>query len=213
MIAIVDYGMGNLRSVFNVFHALGEKAEIINEPAKLKSFGAIVLPGVGAFGDAMNNLRRSGLKDALDEEVMGKGKPFLGICLGIQLIATTGFEHGEHQGLGWIPGTVERLRGDINGSRLRVPHMGWNDVKFTRKDGLSADMGESKAFYFVHSYVPIPKDPSVITGVCNYGADFAAVIEHRNICATQFHPEKSQKAGFALLKNWVTRSVKCLKPA
>jgi glutamine amidotransferase len=198
---IIDYGMGNLRSVLNAFTAIGCQAAISKNPEDMKRAKRIVLPGVGAFGDGMENLRISGWIDALDEEIQHKGKPFLGLCLGMQLLATKGTEHGIHDGLNWIAGTSEKLP-NMEGN-LRVPHIGWNEVIFTKKGGLFSGLGDFQTFYFVHSYYLSPEDNSVVTGVCEYGNEFAASVEKNNILATQFHPEKSQKAGLAVLKNFM----------
>ena len=202
--AIVDYGMGNLRSVANACEALGSPARIARRPEELRDADRIILPGVGAFGDAMRNLAAAGWIEALDAEVRGKGKPFLGICLGMQLLATRGTEFGSHAGLGWIPGTAVKL--DPADATLRVPHMGWNRVEVVKRDGLLAGLGEGADFYFVHSYVLQPEDPSVVTGRCSHGTAFAAVVERGQIQATQFHPEKSQKAGLTVLGNFLKRA-------
>jgi len=200
-IAIIDYGMGNLRSVANAFQALGYSAVITQNPEDLRKADRIVLPGVGAFGDAMSNLRSAGWVKVMEEEVLLKRKPFLGICLGIQLLATIGTEHGEHKGLNWIPGKVLRL--SSANPNLKIPHIGWNDVRFLKRNGLYAGLSDPQAFYFVHSYVLIPDDKSVISGLCNYENDFVASIEAGNIYAIQFHPEKSHKAGLKVLKNFL----------
>jgi glutamine amidotransferase len=131
-----------------------------------------------------------------------RGKPLLGICLGMQLLATRSTEHGDHQGLGWIPGVVDRLPDDD--PDVRIPHMGWNDVRFLRTGGLFRDLGESQTFYFVHSYALRPDDPALASGQCDYGTTFTTAIEHENLFATQFHPEKSQKTGLAVLHNFAT---------
>lgn len=199
MIAIIDYGMGNLRSVFNAFQALGIEAVIAASPAGLREAAGVVLPGVGAFGDGMRNLRERGFIEELEKQVVAGGKPFLGLCLGLQLLGTRGFEHGENAGLGWIPGTVDRL---VVPDALRVPHIGWNDTRFVKPDVLFEGLGATEAFYFVHSFVLVPDDPAVVSGVCDYGVDFVASVRRDNICATQFHPEKSHKAGLAVLRNW-----------
>jgi len=200
-IAVVDYGMGNLRSVANAFSALGHPPVIAKDPEGIRGADRIVLPGVGAFGDAMRNLRDAGWLEALEEEVMGGGKPFLGICLGMQLLATFGTEHGRHSGLGWIPGKAIRLgEGDPG---LRVPHVGWNDVRLVRVGRLYAGLTAPQSFYFVHSYVFVPDDKSVVSGTCDYGGEFAASVEWKNIHAVQFHPEKSHAAGLAVLRNFL----------
>ncbi len=199
-IAIIDYGVGNLTSVVNAFLALGHEAFVARRSDELGRATHLVLPGVGAFGDGMQKLQRAGWVETLGVEVKEKGKPFLGICLGMQLLATTGTEHGVHSGLSWIPGIVERLSPSDPG--LRVPHIGWNDVRFARREGLYAGLGETDVFYFVHSYVLKPSEPSVVNGVCFYGADFVASVEVGNIRGTQYHPEKSQKAGLKVLENF-----------
>jgi glutamine amidotransferase len=199
-IIIIDYGMGNLRSVFNAFHQVGSEATISRDPNDLRKATKIVLPGVGAFGDAMKNLTEMGFLDVLHDEVKHKGKPFLGICLGMQLLATTGTEHGHCQGFDWIPGKVVRIEGEKSG--VRIPHIGWNDVRLVKREGLYRNLSDPQAFYFVHSYVLVPDDESVISGMCEYGDNFVASIEKDNIYAIQFHPEKSHKIGLNVLKNF-----------
>ena len=205
MIAIIDYGMGNLRSVYNAFQSLGREVTIASKPEQLRDAQGVVLPGVGAFGDGMHNLREWGFVEELDSLVLRGGKPFLGLCLGLQLLATTGFEHGKNLGLNWIRGTVERIKFPEGSAMMRIPHIGWNDVRFAKKGGLYAGLGDSQSFYFVHSFILKPNDPSVVSGVCDYGVDLVASVEFNNIAATQFHPEKSHKAGLAVLRNWSER--------
>jgi glutamine amidotransferase len=202
MIAIIDYGMGNLRSVYNAFQTLGRAATIVSKPEQLGDAWGIVLPGVGAFADGMHHLREWGFVEELDRQVLRGGKPFLGLCLGMQLLATTGFEHGENPGLNWIQGTVERIRFPNGIEKLRIPHIGWNEVRFAKNVGLYAGLGDCQSFYFVHSFVLKPNDPCVVSGTCDYGIDIVASVEFDNIAATQFHPEKSHKAGLAVLRNW-----------
>lgn len=202
-VAIINYGMGNLRSVQNAFEALGATATVAASPSALSDASHIVLPGVGAFPDAMRNLRSGGWLPALEKEVREKGKPFLGLCLGMQLLATTGTEFETCAGLGWIPGTVERLEG--REPDVRVPHIGWNDARFVRKDGLFAGLGDAAPFYFVHSYAFRPSDEIAVAARCVHGADFVAAVEVGNLHATQFHPEKSQKAGLAVLRNFLKK--------
>ena len=182
----------------------GDRSEIllVTEAEQLRDVSSIVLPGVGSFGDAMHNLRARGLIGELETQVRARHKPYLGICLGLQLLATSGFEHGEHAGLNWVPGTVEKLPGSVDGQTLRVPHIGWNEVHETAGDWLYAGLGDAPAFYFVHSYALKPTDPAMISGGCRYGVDFAASITSENIVAVQFHPEKSHRAGLRLLRNW-----------
>jgi len=200
-LVIIDYGMGNLQSVANAFRAIGCDAKVSSHPEDLRMAERIVLPGVGSFGDGMRNLQSAGWVEALEEEVRHKGKPFLGLCLGMQLLGTTGTEHGLCAGFNWIPGIVERIVSDS--PTIRVPHIGWNDVSFTKKDGLYSGLGDSEVFYFVHSYVMRPEDNTVISGLCFHGIEFAASVEKDNIWATQYHPEKSQRAGLKVLNNFV----------
>jgi len=201
-IVIIDYGMGNLRSVENAFQSLTGDVRIARQPELLREAEKIVLPGVGAFGDGMAKLEAGGWIEPLEEHVRGRGKPFLGLCVGMQVLATTGTEHGLHHGLNWIPGIVDRLTGS---SGARVPHIGWNDVEIVSAGGIYAGVDKA-VFYFVHSYVFRPNDPTVISGVCSHGEEFAASVEYGNIWATQFHPEKSQRAGLQVLRNFVTRA-------
>lgn len=200
-VAIINYGMGNLRSVMNAFHWLGQDTYVAIKPGDLRDADSVVLPGVGAFGDAMKNLDDAGWTESLHREVITGGKPFLGICLGMQILASTGTEHGCHKGLGWIPGRVLRLQSE--NSNLRVPHIGWNDVNLKKKDGLYQGLGDRQSFYFVHSYAMMPEDQETISGTCEYGPEFVASVEKDNIFAIQFHPEKSHKAGLAVLKNFI----------
>jgi len=200
-ISIIDYGMGNLRSVLNALETFDCNVQIIDRPDELRAADKIVLPGVGAFGDGIKNLHQRGWVPVLEEQVIQHGKPFIGLCVGMQVLATTGTEYGTHAGLGWIPGVVTRLESDE--PRIRVPHIGWNDVRIINSEGMYSGMKGSGTFYFVHSYILQPDDPSVINGVSDHGADFAASIQKDNIWATQFHPEKSQKDGLKVLQNFV----------
>ena len=199
-VLVIDYSMGNLRSVSNALRAVGAAPVVSNDPADLAQAARIVLPGVGAFGDGMRNLRERGWVEPLEREVLQRGKPFLGLCVGMQLLAERGTEHGSHTGLGWIEGTVERLPSD----EVRVPHIGWNDV--TVRDGARLYEGvEQPVFYFVHSYALVPNDDRVVTGSCTYGIEFAASVEQGNVHATQYHPEKSQQAGLGVIRNFLQR--------
>jgi glutamine amidotransferase len=200
-IAIIDYGMGNLRSVANACAAISYQTFVTNQPEELCQASHIILPGVGAFSDGIKNLQSAGWIKFLESEVIEKKKPFLGICLGMQLLATVGTEHGYHKGLNWIPGTVNRL--ESNESSIRVPHIGWNDVYFLNQNSLYRGLGNSQVFYFVHSYVLQPEDKSICSALTSHGSEFISSIEMGNIYATQFHPEKSQKAGLEVLKNFV----------
>jgi glutamine amidotransferase len=194
--------MGNLMSVYNVFCLLKCSASVVRSPAELDAADGIVLPGVGAFGDGMEHLKINGWVEELDVNIIKRRKPFLGICLGMQLLATSGAEGGRHEGLGWIDGTVDRMAGD---GSIRIPHIGWNDVNFVKKDGLYHGLKDPQAFYFVHSYTFLPRDKSCVSGIFSYGSEYAASIEKDNIFAVQFHPEKSQSAGIALIKNFLNR--------
>jgi len=202
MIAIVDYGMGNLRSVSKALDLLGFKNAVASEPEALENAERIILPGVGAFGDAMDNLREGGWIPKLENEVLAKRKPLLGVCLGMQLLAENSSENGKHDGLGWIKAGVRRF--EIDEKKFKVPHVGWNDVTPSENSRLFKGMGQGKAFYFVHSYHAVCKDPKIVSATCEYGELFAAAIEKDNVCGTQFHPEKSQKWGLAVLRNFVT---------
>lgn len=196
---IIDYGMGNLGSVANAVEAAGGRPVLVRTPGELRGADRIILPGVGAFGDGARNLRERGWIEAMSEEALVKGRPFLGVCLGMQLLASRGTEHGRHEGLGWIPGECRRF--ELTG--LRVPHVGWNSVRFRAGSKLFAGLGEAADFYFVHSFVFHPEDPGLVSGTCDYGGDFCAALERDNIHAAQFHPEKSHRAGLAVLKNFL----------
>jgi glutamine amidotransferase len=200
LINIVDYGSGNVTSVANAFEVLGYSAEVSRDSNTFKKSTHIVLPGVGAFGAGMDRLRELDLIERLEREVMEKGKPFLGICLGHQMLATIGLEFGEHEGLDWVHGRVERI--DTDGSHLRLPHIGWNHARVLGQDPLYLHMPENPCFYFVHSYHLVPDDPSVTSAVSDYGVTLTASIQKQNIFGVQFHPEKSQSEGLQLLKNF-----------
>ena len=208
MIVLVDYGIGNLRSVVNAFEAVGVKLILSARPEDLRAAERIVLPGVGSFGEAMRRLEALGLPAVLAEEVVRKKKPFLGLCVGMQLLAERSYEHGEHRGLGWIPGEVRRLEpaSEADGTALPVPHVGWNSVKAQKGSVLLQSMPAEPTFYFVHSYAFRAADPKAVTGTFDYGGEFSAVVEQGHIFGTQFHPEKSQKVGLQLLKNFLAYS-------
>ncbi len=200
MIKIVDYGMGNLRSVQKAFEKLGFEAAVSGRPTDLAHAPKLVLPGVGAFRDAIGELRKSGLdKPVLDH--IASGRPFLGICLGLQLLFDVSYEDGEWEGLGVIPGKVVRFADQPD---LKIPHMGWNTLAFAKSTRLFEGIPEGSSFYFVHSYYVAPSDPSVIAARAQHGTDFTAAIARDNLFATQFHPEKSQHLGLRLLKNFAS---------
>ncbi|MBI80498.1 MAG: imidazole glycerol phosphate synthase subunit HisH [Gammaproteobacteria bacterium] len=201
-VGVVDFGMGNIQSVINGFEAIGKEVKKISSPSELSDLHGIVLPGVGAFAQGMESLKRLGFDEYLYNEVVIKNKPFLGICLGLQLLATSGSEHGEHEGLNWISGKVELMKVNSSNKKVRIPHIGWNNIKNLSENTFFKDIKENPDFYFVHSYSFVPQDKSVITSLCNHGDDFVSSIQKGNIIATQFHPEKSQVNGLKLLKNW-----------
>ena len=196
-IAIIDYGMGNLRSVEKGFeHAGVTDIVVTGDAAVVDEADGIVLPGVGAFRDASAHLRASGLRDVLLERVSA-GVPFLGICLGMQLLADVGLEDGEWEGLGIVPGVCERLEAGV-----KIPHIGWNTVAYPTESRLFAGVPEDTAFYFVHSYHLRPSDGSWVIGSTHYGIDFAAAVGRGRVFAVQFHPEKSSAAGLRILANF-----------
>jgi glutamine amidotransferase len=198
-VVIVDYGMGNIGSVVNAFDMLGERCTVSNEPAALRGARGIVLPGVGAFAAAMANIRALGLDEAMTARVIGDRIPFLGICLGLQLIAKDSVEHGFTTGLGWIDGHVTRME---PADGLPVPHVGWNDVECRGTSRLFARVADTAHFYFDHTYSLDTPDDVVAT--CRYGGSYVAAIERDNIFAVQFHPEKSQRNGLRVLRNFLT---------
>lgn len=202
MVGVVDYGMGNLLSVINALELLGADARLCRRPEELSACDRLVLPGVGAFGDCMHNLKRTGMIDALDLAVRREGRPLLGICLGMQALAERGYEGGEHEGLGWIEADVIPL--NPAEPNLRVPHMGWNDITVRNGSPLFRGLPESPEFYFVHSFHVHCRDTSAIAAECDYGGTFTSSVCKDNIVATQFHPEKSQYCGLKVLSNFLT---------
>jgi glutamine amidotransferase len=198
MISIVDYGMGNLRSVQNAFEKIGHHAEIVSSPEAIGKADKLVLPGVGAFRDAIGELNRLELSQPIVEHI-GAKKPFLGICLGLQLLFDVGYEDGEWAGLGVIPGQVVRFAAQPG---LKIPHMGWNELDIERVNRVLADIADPISVYFVHSYHVVPADPSVIATVTDYGGPFVSMVAKDNLFATQFHPEKSQQVGLKMLANF-----------
>jgi glutamine amidotransferase len=198
MIAIIDYGMGNLRSVHKAFEAVGHRAVVTRDVATIKNASHVVLPGVGAFGDCMANLERYGLIAPVRTTIQS-GKPFLGICLGLQLLFTESEEFGTHKGLGIIPGKVRRFAVDPS---VKVPHMGWNQVNFQRACPLFDGIADGANWYFVHSYYVEPDDQQIAATTTVYGTTFVSSIWRDNVVACQFHPEKSQTVGLRLIKNF-----------
>ena len=203
MIAIIDYGMGNLRSVQKGFERVGFDAVVTADPRVVLEADRVVLPGVGAFPDCMRNLEQGGFVDPL-LKVLQDGRPFLGICLGLQLLFTESEEFGVHKGLNVIPGRVVRFpEGMTEGEEeLKVPHMGWNQVSIKRRPPALQGIEDGANFYFVHSYYVQPEDTAVVATTTGYGIEFCSSIWKDNIVATQFHPEKSQEKGLAILKNF-----------
>jgi glutamine amidotransferase len=203
MITIIDYGMGNLRSVQKGFERLGFDARVTADPGDVERAGKLVLPGVGAFRDCMENLRSGGFVEPIKRHIED-GRPFLGICLGLQLLFTESEEFGRHQGLGIIPGRVVRFPAEMRqgGEELKVPHMGWNQIAVRRPAPIFKGVADGAAVYFVHSYYVVPEDEGVVATVTDYGIPFCSSIWRDNVMATQFHPEKSQQVGLAILKNF-----------
>lgn len=211
VVGIVDYGMGNLMSVSKAFESLGALPLVSGEPDDLMRAEGLVLPGVGAFHDCVANLKRN----SLDEFVVSwirEGKPFLGICLGLQVLFTKSYEFGEHEGLGIIRGTVKRfpegfIEYEVAGKKvkekLKIPHMGWNSVRYPEGSPFFSGIPQDSYFYFVHSYYVDPEDNGVRSARTNYGIEFVSAVEKGNIVAVQFHPEKSQKVGIQFLKNFL----------
>ena len=203
MIAIIDYGMGNLRSVQKGFERVGFEAVVTADPRVVLEADRIVLPGVGAFPDCMKNLEQGGFVEPL-LKVLQDGRPFLGICLGLQLLFSESEEFGIHKGLNVIPGRVVRFPEGMEefGEELKVPHMGWNQLSVKRQPPVLAGIEDGANFYFVHSFYVQPEDASVVATTTDYGIEFCSSIWKDNIVATQFHPEKSQQKGLTILKNF-----------
>jgi len=199
-IAILDYGMANLRSVQKAFEHVGHRAAIVTEPEQIDSADRFVLPGVGAFQDAVAALRDRNLVEPILGHIR-KGKPFLGICLGLQMLFEVGYEDGEHRGMGVLPGKCVRFEVDQK-LGLKVPHMGWNQLDVVRPSPLMCDLPPASSVYFVHSYHVEPSDAAVIATTTDYGGSFVSSIWRDNVVATQFHPEKSQKVGLQILANF-----------
>ena len=198
-IAIVDYEMGNLRSVAKAFERLGAAAEVTRDPERIASAPGVVLPGVGAFGACMANLTSLGLVQPV-KQAIGAGRPFLGICLGMQLLFDESEEFGPVAGLGILRGRVVRFPPSHD---LKVPHMGWNAVRIARRAPVLAGIDDGEYVYFVHSYYPVPADPAVVATTTGYGIEFASSVVRDNVFACQFHPEKSQRVGLRILENFI----------
>lgn len=203
-IAIIDYGMGNLKSVKKAFAAIGFEAEITADPERVLKADKVVLPGVGAFRDAIEELHRTGLAQAT-REVVQRGTPVLGICLGMQLLFEKSYEYGEHAGLGLLPGriikmTTEEMK-DEKGESLKIPHMGWNNLELIKKTPLFTGLEQGSSVYFVHSYY-LETEEDVVSAYTTYGKRIAVAAQRDNLFATQFHPEKSGSIGLSILKHF-----------
>ena len=196
MNVIIDYKVGNLHNLRNALDFSGVENQLVSHADELKEADRILLPGVGAFGPAMEHLRNSGMLESLQEKVQA-GTPLLGICVGAQLLMDESEENGSRVGLGWIPGKVKRFQHE-----LKIPQIGWNQVSQQKKDPLFQDVLDEMHFYFVHSYHLRPENSGHVLGLSNYGYDFASVVRKDNLWGVQFHPEKSQNSGLQLLKNF-----------
>ena len=201
MIAIINYEMGNLRSVQKGFETVGHHAVVTRDPAVIDRATHVVLPGVGAFGDCVNNLQRFGLVEPL-RRTIAQGKPFLGICLGLQVLFSESEEFGVHQGLNIFKGKVKRFPGLPHASPLKIPHMGWNTIQVKRSMPVLEGIDSEAHVYFVHSYYVEPEETEVVCTETRYGVPFVSSVTRGKIFACQFHPEKSQRVGLQLLKNF-----------
>jgi glutamine amidotransferase len=202
MIVVIDYGLGNIHSVLGAIEKLGFRAKASSDISEMQKADKLILPGVGAFADGMANLRKLGLIEPLTKLVVEGKKPILGICLGCQLLCKDSEEFGKHAGLGWIDASVKKLQ--PSDKKLRVPHVGWDELRQAKQSALFTDVPPGALFYYTHSYAPFCNDRSLALGQCDYGGEFDAAIQKGNICGTQFHPEKSQQHGLQLLKNFLS---------
>jgi glutamine amidotransferase len=208
-IAVVDYGAGNLRSVAKALVRSGLEPEVTGDPAAVRRADGVVLPGVGAFAAAVASLAAKGLDDAV-REAIASGRPYLGLCLGLQLLFEQGEEHGITPGLGLLAGRVRRFpERDAQGRPLRVPHIGWNEVRWQGSHPMLAKLGPRELYYFVHAYRAEPASEDVVVGRVDYGGEFAAAVARGNVFAVQFHPEKSQSAGKRLLDSFAAWVAEC----
>lgn len=201
MIAIVDYQMGNIGSIINMFKRIGFESRVAREKGDLATATKIILPGVGSYDHGMTNLRKSPVFDELNEKVLSEGTPVLGICLGMQLLARSSDE-GSEPGLGWIDAAVRKFQFAEADRHLKIPHMGWNDVAPAKADALIEALPDHPRYYFVHSYHFVCNDPADALLTTSYGGEFVSAVRKGNIMGVQFHPEKSHKYGMALLKNF-----------
>lgn len=210
-LAVVDYGAGNIRSAVRAFSYVAEqrgiaaKVSVVDTPEAILAADRIVLPGDGAFGDCIGALRaRSAMAEAMEEAVRQKGRPFFGICVGMQLLATEGLEYGTHAGLDWIAGSVSHI--EPADPRLKVPHMGWNELSLTRAHPVTAGLQPGAHAYFLHSYHLVPKAEATVIGEAEHGGRIVAIVADGTVVGTQFHPEKSQATGLTLIANFLTWS-------
>lgn len=203
MIAIIDYGMGNLRSVQKGFEKIGSEAIVTDDPLVVLQAEKVVLPGVGAFRDCMHNLEQGGFVEPI-LKIIAEGRPFLGICVGMQLLFTDSVEFGLYSGLNVIPGHVLRFPDQMTvaGDKLKVPQMGWNQLSFKHRPPVFDGVEDGSNVYFVHSYYVRPDDGGVVATTTDYGIEFCSSVWKDNVVATQFHPEKSQEIGLKILKNF-----------
>ena len=202
MIVVLDYRMGNPGSIVNMLRHVGVPAELSADPERIMAAERLILPGVGSFDAGMSNLADLGLIPVLEEKVLARGAPLLGICLGMQLLSERSQE-GVLPGLGWVPGQTVRLAFDQKASGLKIPHMGWNTVEPRNGAGLFAGLEDEPRFYFVHSYHVVCRDAQDVAGVTHHGHDFTSALRRGNVMGTQFHPEKSHRFGLRLFQNFV----------
>lgn len=201
MVGIVDYGMGNLLSVYHAVDMVGGSPRVCRDPRELSEMERIIMPGVGSFGQCVANLKERGFVEALDENVLKRGKPFFGICLGMQVLARRGFEGGNYAGLGWFDAEVVLLR--PSDASLRVPQIGWNSVTYRKESPLFKGLPAEPDFYFVHSYFMRCREEGAVEASCDYGGTITVAVRKANIFASQFHPEKSQEFGLRVLENFL----------
>ena len=199
MIAIIDYGVGNLRSVQKAFEAVGQQAEVTSDKAMIEAASHVVLPGVGAFGAAAATLRSHGLEDVARDAALS-GRPFLGICVGMQLLFDVSYEYGEHVGLGLLPGSVVSF--DTSNPQAKVPQIGWNAIEWQKDNSLTAAVPSGSMAYFVHSFYCKPLESSDVLATTFHGIGYASAVQRGNITGVQFHPEKSGDVGLALIRAW-----------
>lgn len=208
MLTIVDFGVGNLGSIENMLKKIGCESRISSDPDVIASASKIILPGVGAFDQGMRSLRERNLEGILRVKALEERIPILGICLGMQMLGHAS-EEGVEPGLGWIDARCKRFGGEGWDTKLKVPHMGWNTIRHPRDNPLLAGLPDLPRFYFVHSYHLVCSDESIVSGITQYGIAFTSMVQSRNICGVQFHPEKSHRFGLALFRNFVEGSGKC----